>query len=132
MTQRPRHDHIIVQQIIPAPADCYAVFAWQLGGEAPTVVYERVPCFALISDCRERYKAEDEVRRPCRPEAWQRVQPCIRFEGEDYVPVSDPMVQADDWEIPRAALRRRGQQGGTGRLAASRDRGIQPRTGLRR
>jgi len=57
--KKERHEHLIIQEITAAPADCYSVWAWWEGdSKRETVKFEfsRVPCFAIVSHCQKAYE----------------------------------------------------------------------------
>ena len=87
------HNHWIIQQIIPAPANCYAVFAsWPRNtkdGNRVSVetVFERVPAMALVSYCMRKLEFSSES---CEVDlSHQKVVACVRgdFDTGEYIPV---------------------------------------------
>ena len=90
------HHHWIIQQIIPAPSDCYAVFAlWEDDKVVPE--FHRVPCFALVSRCvvaevNASYQPIDQCAIDLND---QDVQACVSVHDgtvERYLPANDEYV----------------------------------------
>jgi len=78
--------HVIIQQIIPAPRDCYAVFD-EPGDEkqGSKITFERVPCFALVADCIYGDAGHIACERSIGSD---RVEPCIEIDTCRYEPAS--------------------------------------------
>ena len=82
------HENFI-QQIIPAPPDCHAVFGVKHDNEIE-IRFERVPCFALSIDCVDADK-EMNHDHTCKPDRSRpQIEPCVLGEwGAFHVRVSE-------------------------------------------
>jgi hypothetical protein len=84
--KRSWHHHQIIQQLIPAPGEVYAVFLRFREEEDPIsgghplgpCDFQRVPCFALVAPCKKKFADDDE---PCAADLnesqLQTVVPCV-------------------------------------------------------
>jgi hypothetical protein len=91
---KPNHNHVIVQQIIPATIDAYAMFAFWVHGEGIETVRaraERIPAWALVADCKKDFN-DDAIR--CEADLYsQRTEPLINGDYNCYLPVTDSQAE---------------------------------------
>jgi hypothetical protein len=86
MEKTGHRPHWIVKQLVPAPADCYAVFGgYQEEGSTPTIRY-RVPAFALCEECGKQWEGEND-EGPCESNGCQQIRPLVRGNYDHYVPL---------------------------------------------
>jgi hypothetical protein len=88
MADDERHDHWIIQQIMPAPADCFTVWAaWdELTDSVATVEQVRVPGFALIVECSKVFERDTDDCGPD-PDGYQIIRPLVYEDYDGYMPL---------------------------------------------
>ena len=95
-----RHNHTIIQQVIPNTSGHTAVFAsWEPPYRYETLKVEcvAIPAFALVTDCQ---KQDDNEPYPCLPDLqFQRLEPMVEGEFGEFVNISDPGVEAINWKF---------------------------------